>query len=137
MAATLHLEIVTPEARAYSEEVESVVVPGLEGELDILPGHIPLMTQVLPGELRVTRQGEEFLLAVGEGFLEVTATRVSVLTDMAVEESNIDESMVEEAIRRAEEQMESEQLGTEDMAMVQAALQKSLAQLKVKRRRKG
>ena len=137
MAATLHLEIVTPEARAYSEEVESVVVPGLEGELGILPGHIPLMTQVLPGELRVTRQGEEILLAVGEGFLEVTPNRVSVLTDMAVEESAIDESVVEEAIRRAEEQMQSEQLGTEDMAMVQAALQKSLAQLKVKRRRKG
>ena len=135
MASKLHLEIVTPEARAYSEEVDAVVVPGLEGELGILPGHIPLMTQILPGELRVTRDGQELNLAVGEGFLEVTATRVSVLTDMAVKENEIDESMVEEAIRRAEEQMKTENLGSEDMAMVQAALQKSLAQLKVKRRR--
>jgi F-type H+-transporting ATPase subunit epsilon len=136
MASTkLHLEIVTPEALAYSEEVDAVVVPGLTGELGILPGHIPLMTQVLPGELRVTRDNQEVLLAVGQGFLEVTATRVSVLTDMAVQESEIDESLVEEAIRRAEERMASEQLDTEDMAMVQASLQKSLAQLKVKRRR--
>jgi F-type H+-transporting ATPase subunit epsilon len=133
--AKLHLEIVTPECRAYSEEVDSVVVPGLEGELGILPEHIPLMTQILPGELRVQKGGEELHLAVGEGFLEVTGRRVSVLTDMAIKEADIDEDMVQEAIRRAEASLRDEKLGNEDMASVQAALQKSLAQLRVKRRR--
>jgi F-type H+-transporting ATPase subunit epsilon len=133
--AKIHLEIVTPEARAYSEDVDSVVVPRLEGELGILPEHIPLMTQILPGELRVQKDGEELHLAVGEGFLEVTGKRVSVLTDMAIKEADIDEDMVQEAIRRAEASLRDEKLGNEDMASVQAALQKSLAQLKVKRRR--
>jgi len=135
--AKLQLEIVTPECKAYSDEVDSVVVPGIEGELGILPMHVPLMTQILPGELKVQKDGKEFHLAVGEGFLEVTQTTVSVLTDMAVKESEIDESAVEEAIRRAEESMKNEHLGAEELATVQASLQKSLAQLRVKRRRRG
>lgn len=131
----LKLEIVTPEARTYSDVVDAVVIPGVEGELGVLPQHAPLMTQLLPGELRVSKDGEEIRLAVGEGFVEITQERVSVLTDMAVRESDIDESAAEDAIRRAEEAMKDDKLTGEEHAAVQAALQKSLAQLRVKRRR--
>jgi len=136
MANTLRLEIVTPEARTYSDDVDLVVLPGVEGELGIFPQHVPLLTELKPGELRVLKNGQELALAVGEGFVEITATHVSVLTDMAIEESAIDENAVQAAIDRAEAAMRDQQhLGAEEMATVQAALQKSLAQLKVKRRR--
>ncbi len=133
--AKILLEIVTPECLAYSAEVDSVVLPGIDGELGILPMHIPLMTRMLPGELRVHHDGQELFLAVGEGFIEVTQDKVSVLTDMAIKEADIDESAVEEAIKRAEASAMDEKLGAEELATVQATLQKSLAQLKVKRRR--
>ncbi len=133
--ATLRLEIVTPESKTYSDDVDSVVIPGAEGELGILPQHAGLMTQLLPGELRITKNGQESRLAVGEGFVEVTGEKVSVLTDMAVPEHDINESAAEEAIRRAEAAMKDEHLDAEGLAAVQASLQKSLAQLRVKRRR--
>jgi len=133
--ATLKLEIVTPEAKIFSQDVESVFVPGVEGELGILPKHIPLMTMIKPGELRVTTQGQETYLAVGEGFVEVTGEAVTVLTDMALEESTINESAAEEAVKRAEEALRNNQLGAEEVALAQASLQKSLAQLRVKRRK--
>ena len=133
--ATLKLEIVTPEAKVYSQDVEVVYVPGVEGELGILPKHIPLMTMIKPGELRVGNQGQEIALAVGEGFVEVTAQSVTVLTDMAIEAQAIDESAAEEAVKRAQEALRGEHLGAEEVASVQAALQKSLAQLHVKRRK--
>lgn len=133
--ATLRLEIVTPDAKTYSDDVDSVVLPGIEGELGIFPMHVPLMTQIAPGELRVMKAGQEEHLAVGEGFVEITQNSVSVLTDMAVLESDIDISATEEAIRRAEEAMKDDKLTGEDHALVEAALQKSLAKLRVKRRR--
>lgn len=133
--ATLRLEIVTPEARTYSDDVESVVIPGAEGELGILPQHVGLMTQLLPGELRITKNGEETRLAVGEGFVEVTGEKVSVLTDMAVPELDIDESAAEEAMRRAEAALNDKHLDEEGHAAAQAAMLKSLAQLRVKRRK--
>jgi len=131
----LRLEIVTPESKTFSDDVDSVVIPGVEGELGILPMHVPLMTMLLPGELRVTRDGLETRLAVGEGFVEVSGDKVSVLTDMAINESDIDENSAEEAMRRAEEAMNDSKLNSEEIALVNAALQKSLAQLRVKRRR--
>jgi F-type H+-transporting ATPase subunit epsilon len=135
--ATLRLEIVTPEAKTYSDDVEMVVIPGVEGELGVLPQHIPLMTALKPGELKVTQNGKELYLVVGEGFVEVTPTKVSVLTDMAVEESAIDEAAAEAAVQRAEEAMRNaDNLAAEEVASVQAALQKSLAQLHLKRRRR-
>ena len=133
--ATLRLEIVTPEARTYSDDVESVVIPGAEGELGILPQHVGLMTQLLPGELRITKNGQETRLAVGEGFVEVTGEKVSVLTDMAVPEHDIDEAAAEEAMRRAEAALKEEHLDEEGHASAQAAMLKSLAQLRVKRRK--
>ncbi|MEI8388079.1 MAG: F0F1 ATP synthase subunit epsilon [Verrucomicrobiota bacterium] len=131
----LHLEIVTPEQKIYSDDVDSVTIPGVEGELGVLPQHVPLMTQLLPGELRVFKGGEELRLAVGEGFVEIGADKVAVLTDMAVKESEIDESAAEEAVKRAEEAMKDSKLGDEEYATVKASLQKSLALVRVKRRR--
>src|SRR5256885_9764791 len=100
--ATLKLEIVTPEAKVYSEDVDMVVLPGIEGEMGIYPMHVPLMTELKPGELRVLKSGLETAMAVGEGFVEVTGTHVFVLTDMAIAESAIDETAVQAAIARAE-----------------------------------
>lgn len=133
----LHLEIVTPEQKTYSDDVDSVVIPGVEGELGILPQHVPLMTQLLPGELRVLKGNEEIRLAVGEGFVEIADDKVTVLTDMAIKESDIDESAAEAAMRSAEEAMRETKLNDEEYATVKASLQKSLAMLHVKRRRSG
>ncbi|MGA3170685.1 MAG: F0F1 ATP synthase subunit epsilon [Chthoniobacteraceae bacterium] len=133
--ATLKLEIVTPEAKVFSQDVEVVYVPGVEGELGILPKHIPLMTMIKPGELRVSSKGQDTFMAVGEGFVEVTGDSVTVLTDMALEEKAIDESAAEEAVKRAQDALHGEHLNDEECAAVEAALQKSLAQLHVKRRR--
>ncbi|PYJ08722.1 MAG: ATP synthase F1 subunit epsilon [Verrucomicrobia bacterium] len=132
--ATLRLEIVTPEATAYSEDVEMVTLPGVEGELGVYPNHVPLLTTLNPGELRVLKGGKETFLAIGEGFVEITGTTVSVLTDMAIDVSAIDENAAEAAIARAKAAMK-EDLGAEEIASVQAALSKAMAQLHVKRRR--
>jgi F-type H+-transporting ATPase subunit epsilon len=134
--ATLKLEIVTPEKTAYSEDVEMVTLPGSEGELGVYPNHVPLLTTLNPGELRVLKGGKETFLAIGEGFVEITATAVSVLTDMALEPSVIDESAAEAAVERAQAAMKDD-LGKEEVAAVQASLQKALAQLHVKRRRRS
>lgn len=131
----LRLEIVTPEQKIYSDDVDSVVIPGVEGELGILPQHVPLMTQLLPGELRVLKDGKELRLAVGEGFVEIGADRVAVLTDMAIQENEIDETAAEEAIHRAETAMRENKMNDEEYATVKASLQKSLALIRVKRRR--
>jgi F-type H+-transporting ATPase subunit epsilon len=136
MAATLRLEIVTPETTAYSEDVEMVTLPGAEGELGIYPNHVPLLTTMNPGELRVLKGGKETFLAIGEGFVEITGTSVSVLTDMALEPAAIDEHAAEAAVARAKAAMK-EDLGSEGSAAVQASLQKALAQLHVKRRRRS
>lgn len=135
-APTLRLQIVTPEKEAYSDDVEMVVLPAVEGEMGVLPMHVPLMTQIRPGELVVTQRGQQVHLAVGEGFVEITQTHVNVLTDMAIEERAIDESAAEAAVQRAEEALKSPDLGSEEAAAVQVALAKSLAQLHVKRRRR-
>jgi F-type H+-transporting ATPase subunit epsilon len=133
MARTLRLEIVTPETKAYSEDVEMVVLPGMDGELGVYPQHVPVLTTLKPGELRVFKGGQETSLAVGEGFAEITADSISVLTDMALESTAIDESAAEAAVARAQAAMK-EDLGAEEVAAVQASLQKALAQLNVKRR---
>jgi F-type H+-transporting ATPase subunit epsilon len=131
----LRLEIVTPEGLTFAGDARMVVVPGVEGELGILPDHMPLMSEIVPGEVAVTTSGnEELRFAVGGGFLEVLPDRVSVMTDMAVSEADIDEKAVQEAIERAEREMREQALSDEDMATVQASLLRSLAKLHVKRR---
>ena len=134
---TLRLEIVTPETRAFSDDVDMVVLPSIEGEMGVYPMHVPLITAIKPGELVVTKAGKTTHLAVGEGFVEVTGEKVSVLVDMAITEEAIDEKAAEEAVKRAEARLKEQSLGDEESALVQAAIAKSLAQLHVKRRRRG
>jgi F-type H+-transporting ATPase subunit epsilon len=131
--ATLKLEIVTPEAKVYSEDVDMVTLPGVEGEMGIFPMHVPLMTQLAGGEIQVRKGGQDYFLAVGEGFVEITGESVSILTDMAIKAENIDETKAEEARRRAEARL-AERLDDEEVATVHASLTGALAQLKVKRR---
>ena len=135
MAATLKLEIVTPEAKTYSEDVDMVTLPGVEGEMGIYPQHVPLLTQVSAGEVIVRKGGQDYFLAIGEGFVEITGERVAILTDMAIRAENIDEAKAEEARKRAEARL-NEKLDDEEAAMVSAALAHSLAQLNVKRRQR-
>jgi F-type H+-transporting ATPase subunit epsilon len=136
MADTLKLDIVTPDGNAYSEDVEMVTLTGSEGEMGILPHHVRLMTQMMPGELVVRKEGREQFLAVGGGIVAVSARRVAILTDMAVAAESIDEAKAEEARLRAEARLK-EKLADEEVATINAALARSLVQLRVKRRRRG
>ena len=132
MASTLRLEIVTPEATVYSEDVELVTMPGVTGEFGVYPQHVPLMTQMVPGEITVRKDGRDLFIAAGGGLIEVTSRRVSVLTDLAVAADRIDEAKAEEARLRAEARLK-EKLSDEEVAAVNASLARSLAQLRVKR----
>ena len=136
MAETLRLEIVTPDGRAFSDDVEMVTLTGVQGEMGILPGHVRLTTRMVPGEVVVRKDGRDVFVAVGGGLVEVTGRRVSVLTDMAVAADKIDEAKAEEARRRAEARLH-EKLSAEEVASTNASLARSLAQLKVKRRHRG
>src|SRR5215469_15266295 len=133
MSNTLKLEIVTPEATVCSEPVELVTLPGVEGQIGVLPQHVRLITQLVPGELTVRKNGQDEYLAVGEGLVEITNDNVSIVTNMAVAVENIDEAAAEEARQRAAARLR-EKLSSEEVASVNAALARSLAQLQVKRR---
>lgn len=133
MANKLKLEIVTPDAKVFSEDVEMVTVPAAEGEMGVYPQHVPVMTQIVAGEVIARKDGRDQFLAVGEGFMEITGERVAIMTDMAIRAENIDEAKAEEARQRAEARL-AEHMNDEEAAMVTAVLGHSLAQLKVKRR---
>lgn len=132
------LEIVTPKGRALSEDVDVVVVPGSEGELGVLAAHAPLVSALRPGELRFEKDGKQHYFAVGEGFLEVTPNSVIVLSDLAMGEEEIDEAAVENALAEARKALEErgEYQDPDRVAALQLSIQKSLAQLHVKRRRR-
>jgi F-type H+-transporting ATPase subunit epsilon len=136
MADTLRLEIVTPQAIVFSEDVHMVTLPAIEGEMGVYPDHVRLITQVVPGELTVSKDGEDRFIAVGEGLVEITPARVAIVTDMAVPAEQVDEAKIEEARARAEARLR-EKIGDEEVATVNASLARSLAQLQVKRRRRG
>ncbi len=131
--ATIKLEIVTPEGKSYSEDVDMVTLDGGDGQMGILPMHMPLMTQLVAGEIHVKKGGENIFLAVGDGFVQVTGEKISILTDMAIRAENIDEVKAEEARQRAEARL-AEKLTEEETATVEAALARATAQIKVKRR---
>lgn len=133
----LTLEIVTPEARVYSDTIDTVVIPTVEGEVGILPGHIPLLTQVEDGELRVTKGGVTQFLAVSGGFAEVEADTVRVLAEHAISEERIDEKAVEDALKRAQEQLaDAKHLDPQQYERLQGLVRYSGVQLAVKRRRR-
>jgi F-type H+-transporting ATPase subunit epsilon len=133
---SLILEIVTPEARVYSDTVDTVVLPTVEGEIGILPGHIPLLTQVEVGDLRVTKNGAVHHLAVGGGFVQVEGDRVVVLAENAMKEELIDEAAVEKAVARAQEALSTkETLDPAEVERLEGVVRFAVAQLAVKRRR--
>jgi F-type H+-transporting ATPase subunit epsilon len=133
----LTLEIVTPEDRVYSDTVDTVVIPTVEGEIGILPGHIPLLTQVADGELRVTKGSETKGLVVGGGFAEIDGDRVKVLTEFAINEAQIDENAAEKAMQRAQEALKGrEKLDLTEIERLESLVRFSVAQLGVKRRRR-
>src|ERR1700746_1220337 len=119
MPNTLRLEIVTPDATVYSSDVDLVTLQGAEGQLTILPQHVRLMTQLMPGELIVRRGSRDEFLAVGEGLVAITGDRVSILTDMAIAAESIDEARAEEARQRAAARLH-EKLSSEEVASVNA-----------------
>jgi F-type H+-transporting ATPase subunit epsilon len=133
MANTLKLEIVTPEAKIFSDDVDMVTLTGVEGEMGIMPQHVPLMTQLCAGEIVAHKGQDTIFLAVGDGFVQVTADRVAILTDMAIRAENIDEARAEEARLRAESRLK-EKITDEEAARIQGALVHATIQLKIKRR---
>jgi len=135
MAVTLKLEIVTPEAKVFAADVEMVTLTGIDGEMGIYPDHMPVMTQLVAGEICVRTNGENIWLAVGDGFVQITGSRVSVLTDMAIKADEIDEAAADDARRKAEARL-AQKLGDEEAVTVHAALIHATTQLSVKRRHK-
>ena len=135
MADTLRLDIVTPQATVFSEDVDMVTLPGVDGQMGVYPHHLRLITYLVPGEIIVVKDGQERYLAVGEGLVEVAPDHVAIVTDMAIPSEKIDEAKVEEARQRAAARL-SEKISDEEIASVNASLARSLAQLQVRRRRR-
>jgi F-type H+-transporting ATPase subunit epsilon len=135
MADTLRLDIVTPEGVVFAGDVIMVTLPSADGQLGIYPLHVPLITEMVPGEIVAHETGGDTFLAVGGGLIDIEADRVAIVTDMAVAAENIDEAKAEEARRRAEARLR-EKISDEEIASVNASLVRSLAQLHVKRRRR-
>ena len=131
----LQLKIVTPEKVSVDEPVDMVTLTSSDGELGILPHHANLMAKLEPGELRIKKGGKTEILATGDGFIQVANNTLTILTDLAENVEEIDEKAVEDARKRAEAAL-SEKLSDEEYAETLAVLEKSLAQLKVKRRHK-
>jgi F-type H+-transporting ATPase subunit epsilon len=133
----LTLEIVTPEARVYSDTIDTVVIPTTDGEIGIMPGHIPLLTQVDHGELRVTKGGATQSLAVSGGFAQIVADKVSVLAEGAIQEEKIDEHAAEAAMKRAEEALKAKDgLEPAEIERLESVVRFAVAQLGLKRRRR-
>ena len=133
---SLHLEIVTPEKKIFSNTVDNVYLPGADGEMGILPSHAGLVTALQPGELRYLREGQVITIAIGSGFAEISQNKAVVLTDMALGEGEIDEAATEEAIKRAEEKLLNieHSMDAEEVAYLQGIIAKQSAALKFKRK---
>lgn len=127
----LTLEIVTPDAKVYSEEVDHVVVPTTSGKIDILPNHVPIIGKLIPGDLKVEKNGSLDFLAVSSGFVEVYSNKVSILTDEALIVSETDDAAIEKAVKRAQEALAEGKKSNLDIAAIQkleAAARFALAQ---------
>lgn len=133
----IRLEIVTGERIVYSDDVDAVVAPGVDGELGILPKHAALMTMLQPGELRVRKGEQEVLMAVSGGFMEVLPHRVTILADTAERADEIDEGRAEASRQRAQQLLsEAAKGGQIDATRAQAAMRRATVRLKVARKRK-
>ncbi len=135
--ATLNFELVTADRVVLQEDgVDMVVAPGADGQLGVLPHHVPLITTLAPGELRIKRGGEETSIVVTGGFMEVTREKVLVLADAAERSEEIDIARAEEARRRAQERIASSP-DSVDMARAEAAMRRAVARLRIAQRRRG
>ncbi len=134
--ATIRIEIVTAEKKVLEDDVDMVIAPGSEGQLGILPRHAPLLTALMPGELRLKKGGQETAFAITGGFLEVLPTRVTVLADAAERANEIDVARAETAMKRAQERMRNRGPDV-DLQRAMMALQRATVRLKVARRRAG
>ncbi len=132
----IRFELVTAERIVFQDEVDVVVVPGVEGELAVLPRHAPLLTVIQPGEIRLRKKGVESSIVVTGGFLEVRPDKVTVLADAAERAEEIDAARAEAAMKRAEERMKGK-LTPEDLRLAESALRRAAVRLKVARRRRG
>jgi F-type H+-transporting ATPase subunit epsilon len=130
------LEIITAERQVYSDDVEVVVAPGVEGELGILPHHAPLMTALKPGEIMVRKNGQQTYLAVSGGFMEVMGNKVTILADTCERSDEIDEARAQVAMQRAKEQL-ARRGATMEMERALAAVRRAEVRLNVARRRRG
>jgi len=135
----LQLDIVTPERLAYSDQVDEVIAPGIQGELGILPHHAPLLTTLGLGELRIKKGGAEESFAIVGGFLQVRPDRVVVMAETADMASEIDLERAQAARREAEKTLEAGYVEPADLAIARAALQRALLHIRVaeRRRREG
>ena len=136
---SLTLEIVTPEARVYSDTIDNVVIPTVEGEIGVLPGHLPLLSQVADGELRVTKGNSVETLVIGDGFVQVQGDKVSILAEHAIEESAINEDAVEQAMQRAQsalKEAKDSKIDPAEVERLESVVRFSVAQLGIKRRRR-
>ncbi len=131
----LHLEIVTPERLAYSDEVDMVLVPGADGELGILPHHTPLVSLLGVGELKIRKGGTEESFAIVGGFLQVRPDKVVVMAETADLASDIDLEKAQEARREAERALETGYHEGADLASARASLQQALLRIRVAERR--
>ncbi len=131
----LTLEIVTPQARVYSDTIDTVVIPTIVGEIGVLPGHVSLVTQVAEGELRVTKDGKQLVLAVGAGFAQIDADKISVLAEQAITLDKIDVTAVETALKRAQEALKDKStLAPAEVETLEGIVRFSVAQLGIKSR---
>jgi F-type H+-transporting ATPase subunit epsilon len=132
----MNIEIVTPEAKVYEDTIDSVVMPTTSGEIDILPGHIPIVTEVMAGELIVSQSGTRQSLAISRGFAQCVGDKISILAEDAIHIDEIDESAVEEAQKRAENALATmEKMSDEEVAMLETQIAYARAQILVKRKR--
>ena len=128
----LYLEIVTPEDVLVSQEVDTVIAPGIEGEFGVLPGHIHFLSGIVPGELRYDSGTTKEFMVVTDGFAEVSNDRVSILVDAAEKAENIDIERARDAMTRAQERLARDR-GAEDIDFLRAesALKRAIIRIKV------
>lgn len=131
------LDIVTPEKKIlHEEEVSIVTLRTIEGEIGVLPGHLPLYSQLVEGELRYRKDNQEFFVAIHGGFLEVANSKVTVLADAAARAEDLDEAAVETARQKAEEAM-AQKITDEDYAIAEGVMRRAMLDLRVVKRRKS
>lgn len=127
----LDLEIVTPERQVFSETVGSVVLPGTEGYLGVLPGHAPLLTMLAPGEVRCESEGRTRLMAVSGGYAEVLRDRVTILAETCELAEEIDADRAEQSRQRAERLLSSPDTSAAEFARAEVRLKRAVARIQV------